>query len=151
MSLGALAAKEAVTVAGSIDNTNEQGFKVLRTEWFIGIYQMKEDERILVGLCHDLTKEEVAEAINATPKRAGDPGESEKAMRPIWPLANFAGGLSSTATDHFQDKGVAKLGWSFPEGTQLKWFAYNHDNSAALIGGIEVFVIAKHFGVWLRD
>ena len=97
-------------------------------------------------MCHDLSTAEMAEVFAADPQRSHDPNLEEQAMRPLWPLALLA---NLTEDSNKVGHGVSTIGWSFPEGTILKWGAWN--KGSALTTGTVIHVVAKHFGVWLRD
>ncbi len=94
-----------------------------------------------------MTATQVQQAINADPQRSGEVETEPRAMRPVWPLEVLAhdAGVGIVAV-----KGVSKIGWSAQEGTFFSWFAFNFGSGPLTTGGI-VNIIAKHFGVWLRD
>ncbi len=146
--LSTLAGGAAVVTASRIDAGRLQGFRVLRTEYFLQIEGMTTgNDAVVVGLAHDLTQGEIQEAIGADPQRSNDPTLSPRAMRPVWPLEIFAANAQGNI---LALKGVAKIGWSVPEGTLLNWFVVNIGTNA-LTSGATVNVLAKHFGVWLKD
>jgi len=98
-------------------------------------------------LQHDLSIAEAAEVITADPQRANDVNSDEQAKRPLWPLET----MQVDDPDSLTGKGVAKIGWSIPEATSLFWFIFNMDPSSPLSTGGSITVVAKHFGVWLKD
>ncbi len=123
---------------------------MLRTEWFLSIQGLTSNEGpILVGLAHDLTVAEIDEAFDGDPQRNADPNLEEQAHRPVWPLDMFFN--NSAGNGKLLGNGVVKIGWSVPEGTQLKWFARNQEIANALTTGAVFKITAKHFGVWLKD
>ncbi len=151
ISLGTLATETAVQVASRIDAARLQGFRLLRTEYFIRAKGLTgADDPIVVGLNHDLTVTEVKECINADPQRSGDTtaDAASRTKRPVWPFEVF--GVYADGNGESVAKGVAKIGWSAPEGTTFNWFVYNFGSGPLTTGGI-VDIIAKHFGVWLKD
>ncbi len=149
ITLGTLGSATVTGNDSKIDTARAQGFRVLRTEWFIIMDGLTQDEGpILVGLAHDLGATEIDECIEADPQRPNDPAVSEKANRPVWPLTYLW--RDSAGNGQIVDKGVIKLNWSIQEGTLLKWWAKNTDASALTTGAI-VKIRAKHFGVWLKD
>ncbi len=147
--LGALAKQTAIIDTTRIDNARLQGFRVLKIEYFMNIKSMTAGEGpILVGLAHGMAATVIATGIGADPQRSGDPSEIENAERPTFPLeilhANADGDGKVTA------QGVWKNPWSIQEGTDLNWFVYNFGNADLTTGGI-VQIIAKAFGIWLKD
>ncbi len=103
---------------------------------------------VLVGMAHDLSATEIEETLGADPQRSGDPTAEPRAMRPVWPLGQMFN--NSAGNGQIILEGVQKIGWSIPEGTDLKWFVQNV-SGATLTTGSVFRIIAKHFGVWLRD
>ncbi len=150
LTLGTLAANTALQAASRIDAARVQGFRILKTEYFIDVVSMTDGEGpIIVGMQHNLSVAEVAEAILADPQ--GSKGiaspENEQAMRPVWPLGVVAVDIANQEKAHWK---TVKIGWSIPEDSTLNWFAFNSDASALTTGG-KIFIDAKHFGVWLKD
>ncbi len=149
MALGALAAGDVTNANSKIDSSRLQGFRVLRTEYFITWREATSGEGpIIVGMAHDLSNDETKETWSADPQRKGDPeaDSGARVMRPVWPLEAF---LAETAGGRRVAKGVVKIGWSFPEGTPLKWWVLNQ--GIILTNGSDIDIIAKHYGVWLKD
>ncbi len=148
VALGTLNAITAITGNSKIDAARLQGFRVLRSEWYCTLSGLTAGEGpVLVGMAHDLTATEIKECIEADPQRSGDPGEEEKSKRAVWPLALM---MNLSNDGMLNAEGVKKLGWSFPEGTILKYWAYNVA-SGDLTTGAVWFLLVKHFGVWLKD
>lgn len=151
LTLGTLNTDTAIQVASKIDNAREQGFRVLKTEYFVTVSGKTNDEGpIVVGLAHNLSTTEIEEAIQADPQgsKALHRPENEQATRPVWPLKMIPATVVGQE-DHIVGKDEVKLNWSCPEGTTLQWFAYNF--STQLTTGTIVHIFAKHFGVWLKD
>ncbi len=137
----------AVGVNSRIDASRLQGFRILKSQVFVALKDITEGEGpILIVMAHDLTATEVEETLGADPQRSGDPDLEARAMRPVWPV----GLLMETVGGKTVLEKEMKIGWSFPEGTILKFYAINRDN-ATLTTGASMNVTAKHFGVWLRD
>ncbi len=150
LAVGALAAVTATTANSRADASRLQGFRILRTEYYGSIKNLTEGEGpLLLGLTHDLSNAEIAETFLGDPQRTHDPVETEKAGRPVWGLESLAIDVNGQGKMVFQ--GVAKIGWSVPEGTALKWFIMNMNQSAAMTTGATLVLFAKHFGVWLKD
>ncbi len=148
---GTLQPRTAMRATSKIDAGRLQGFRVLRTEYFIVLRGVViAFDNILVGLAADLSIAEIKEAIEADPQRSNDPNLSEQAKRPLWPL-ELMGAASVTLNGNLYAKGVHKLGWSIPEGVSLFWFVFNMDDIDQLTTGLNIQIIAKHFGVWLKD
>ncbi len=149
LTIGALAADTSVNANSKIDGSRIQGFRVLRTEYYAALKGSTSGEGpILLYLNHDLTVAEADATFAADPQRPKDPTASEAANRPVWPLEIFFN--TAAGNGNVVLKGVKKLGWSFQEGTILKWSARNMSTST-LTTGSTVRIFAKHFGVWLRD
>ncbi len=151
ITLGALAEDTAVSAASKIDASREQGFRVLKTQYAIDVVGKTNDQGgILIGLNHNLSVAEVAEALAADPQ--GSPGkdrpENEQAMRPIWPL-KFVPVTVTSIEEKLLNFEEVKINWSIMEGSTLNWFAFN--TGGLLTTGTVVNIIAKHFGVWLKD
>ncbi len=148
ITLGALAQGAAVVSSSRIDDSRLQGYRVLRTDYFIQVKGMTAgNSAVVVGLAHDLSAGEIQEAIGADPQRSNDPTLSPRAMRPVWPLEIFA---ANAEGNKLVTKGTTNIGWSIPEGTLLEWFVVNMGD-ADLTTGTIVNILAKHFGVWLKD
>ncbi len=146
---GALAAGSAGVINSRIDSGRLNGFRVLRTEYFLRVKGLSVNEGpLLVGLAHDLSAAEIQEALGADPQRSNDTTLSPRAMRPVWPLALFEN--DSVGNQKMIAQGVVKINWSIPEGTNLVWWQMNRDTDALQSGGT-LNITAKHFGVWLRD
>jgi len=149
ITLGALVATTAVIVSSKIDSTRLNGFRLLRTEYFMHMRGATTgNSPVLVGMAHELNSTEVLETIVADPQHKGDPQTENRALQPVWPwevlMANADGDGRVWA------QGVAKIGWSAMEGTTFRFFAFNF-GPADLTTGAIIHIVAKHFGVWLRD
>ncbi len=149
ITLGTLAFGVAIQSDSRIDAERIQGFRVLRTEWFAVIKGLATSAGpLLLTLCHDLSTGEVQETIGADPQRSNDPTLSPRANRPLWPLHVFF--FKTDTVEGLRAQGVVKIGWSIPEGTDLRWGIVNVSGTDLVTGGT-LFVTAKHFGVWLKD
>ncbi len=145
---GTLAEDSFKSTASKIDASRLQGFRVLKTEYFGAVNGMTTGEGPLVlVLAHDMSQVEMKECFDANPQRSNDLAASEQARRPMWPLEILQANSDGDGKAFFQ--GVAKIGWSIPEGTDLFWAVVNL--GAALTTGATVRILAKHFGVWLKD
>ncbi len=146
---GALTAGTATGQVSRIDASRLQGFRVLKTQYFVVCQGMTADEGpVMLFLNHDLSATEQEECLGADPQRSGDPDKESRAMRPVWPLGTFF--KDSAGNGQLVLDGEIKLGWSFPEGTDLKWMVQNV-GAQTMTTGANYRIIAKHFGVWLRD
>ncbi len=147
--MGALAADTVLRATSRIDAGRLQGFRLLRTEYHVAARNMtSEDGPIHFGLAVDLSVAEILECLNADPQRSNDVNLSEQAKRPVFPM----GILFKDGDGNGQSvvSGVSKIGWSVPEGVSLFWYFHNMDLNTITTGTI-VSIIAKHFGVWLKD
>ncbi len=147
VSLSTLANKVALTIGSKIDGSRENGFRILRTDYWITGHDFTAGEYpITVGLSFgSLSVAEIAEAFAADPQSSDKRNLIEQTMRPIFIL----GILGDTGDMRFLT-GTVKPRWSSPEGAAVKFFAYN-STGATLTTGASVRLIAKHFGVWLKD
>ncbi len=149
ITVGALVAATSVTVAIKIDALRLNGFRLLKTEYYLKMVGATTGESpLLFGIEHDLTAAEVAQTISADPQRPNDPESSARAMQPVWPMAVLA--ANADGDGKIWAEGVITIGWSAQEGTQFSWFVHNF-GTINLTSGSFIRVIAKHFGVWLRD
>ncbi len=131
-----------------MDASRLQGFRILKSEWFATLEDVTSgDSGLMFGVCHDLTTAEIVATFDADPQRAGDPTESENALRPVWGFgvmsANDGGGV-------LHDKGEWKPQWSFPEGTELRIWARN-TSADIWTTGAQLNLVQKIYGVWLKD
>ena len=148
---GTLQPRTATRSTSRIDSARLQGFRLLRTEYFICLRDtLTPSDNFILGLAVDLSIGEIKEAIEADPQRSNDPNLSEQAHRPLWPL-ELMGVTDVDGNGNAYAKGVAKIGWSIPEGVSLFWFVYNMDDVDQFTTGLNIQIIAKHFGVWLKD
>ncbi len=152
ITVGALAALDAVVVNSVIDATREEGFRILKTEYFVHFEGKTTAEGpVMFGFAANLNAAEIEEAIEADPQQRADDPEMHNAMRPVWVL----GVIPKLSTEQDQSfpgnvKGIFNPRWSIPEGKGASWWAYNN-SSGALTTGLLIKIMAKHFGVWLRD
>ncbi len=148
-SFGTLASKDVISSTSLIDAAKENGFRLLRTEWWVSVRGMANAEGpVLIGLAANLSAAEVEITLEANPESANSASEGHNANRPVWPLAVLEN--DGNGGHKASDSGVLKPGWSIPEGSFLNWFAWNLDGSTLTTGGSAI-VYAKHFGVWLKD
>ncbi len=148
LSLSTLANQTAIIIGSKIDAAREMGMKILKTEYLAVIEDLHANDNgrtLWLGLAHDLVGTEIDACLSADLQRRGDPTLSSQANRPVWMLGLMLRPLTNPRTE-----GVIKLGWSIPEGTVLNWFLRN-DSGAPLTTGATLRIVAKHYGVWLRD
>ncbi len=144
-----LAANSVLTGNSTIDSVRAEGFRVLKTEYWIGINGKADGEGpITCGMSVGLSAAEIAEAILANPQKRGDRAEHEQSSRPVWPLISFGVNNAQQINDGMWRS--KNIGWSIQETEGLQFYAFNSDNSA-LTTGTKIFIEAKHFGVWLKD
>lgn len=149
--LSTLGSKTVFTAGSKIDASRLNGFRVLKTEYWIN-YEGKTAGQgpIMVGLSanHDAT--EIEECIEADPQSSARGEDAlNRAMRPVWPLYM----IPTKPTDSLEaadDNGNFTPKWSSPESFGFFWWAYNM-SGGALTDGTIVTIFAKHYGVWLRD
>ncbi len=147
--LGTLAGDTTTAETSKIDSARENGFRILRTEWFLTLKGSTPDEGpIEFGLSADVSATEIDECLTSDPQRPSQPGEIEESMRAVWPMGVLV--ESTEGNGRIVQQGVTKIGWSIREGTSLRWWFRNHSVNA-LTTGSTVKGLAKHFGVWLCD
>lgn len=105
---------------------------------------------ILYGVEVGMNETETKGALDSDPQAENDPGSSEAAARPVWPLGQFQeAGVGTQRSFKYTWRGSPK-GWSVREDQYLNFWAMNLA-PATLTTGTIIYVRAKHFGVWLRD
>lgn len=150
ITLGALAAKDAISSDSKIDAARLQGFRVMKTEYWIDYSGKATGEGpVMVGFSMNHTVGEVEEAFEA------DPGDrtsiqNAQAKRPVWPLKMIPAHAVQLDVPDKVLGGTFNPRWSCIEGKAAIWWAYNMDSSALTTGTV-IRIFAKHFGVWLRD
>ncbi len=147
--LGTLAAKDVISTTSLIDAAKENGFRILRTEWWASLRGVANAEGpILIGMAANLSAAEIEITLEANPENSNTASEGHNANRPVWPLAVLEN--DGNGGHKASDRGILKPSWSIPEGSFVTWFAWNLDSSTLTTGG-SVTIYAKHFGVWLKD
>ncbi len=148
--LGALAAKDAVDAVSKIDASRLNGFRIMKTEYWIDYGNKTTAEGpITVGFAVHHSEGEVEEAIEADPQNSADMVLNATAKRPVWPLETIPQSGTGSPSDLVPMRSFNPR-WSCIEGKNAFWWAYNRDDAALTTGGV-VNIFAKHYGVWLRD
>ncbi len=148
LTVGALASLAAATSTSKQNSSREQGFRILKSEWYATLKGYTDGEGPWVfGLCQDLTAAQITAVFDAVPQFAGDGVENFDAMRPLWILGIMS---SEGNMDQTTRSGEWKPKWSFPEGVPLKAFIWNA-SAGTLTTGATLILVAKNYGVWLRD
>ncbi len=151
VTIGALATVTAAVASSRIDTAKENGFRILKTQywcWWRGF--TAGEGPILWGVEPGAGAGSIASTIQADPQTMGNEGKiaREQAMLPVFVLEQF------TAEDAAQLKtwaqGEFAMKWSIQEGSALNYFVFNPSGSTFTTGGT-LKVVAKHFGVWLKD
>ncbi len=156
IALSTLGSKAAILSESKIDSLREQGFRVLKTQYWIEFLGKADGEGpLVVGLSCGQDAAHLAGAISADPQGQFDTPEevaNEAAKRPVWPLYLIARSALKSGTAGFAnfDTQELKPQWSAREGGHFDWFVYNMDGGA-LTTGCTIRIFAKHFGVWLDD
>lgn len=151
IALGGLAAGDAISADSRIDNSRLNGFRVMKTEYWLDYYDKTTDEGpIMVGFSMNHSVAEVEEAFEADPQASTDDTNNFRAKRPIWPLEMIARDSTELGSGD-QRSGSITPRWSCPEGNTAIWWAYNCDLTNPITTGTKVRIFAKHYGVWLRD
>lgn len=149
ITVGALAAGDAIAAATRQDGSRNNGFRFLKSEYFIAVENLSDDEALLVGIGGPtLSAASIEEAIEADPQGSNDPS-GPTAMRPVWPLEMFM--AHNGGNGKMVAQGEWKPRWSFSEEDAMNVFAYNVDQSNPLTTGARVMIYLKHYGVWLND
>ncbi len=155
LTLGALAANTAVLTASKIDASRRSGFRIVNTEYAFTYQGKTTDEGpISVGLAPSLNVTEIAEIYLADPQASNDheaDAESRRFIKQLFLIdkTSTTSGADAGGESHMNYRTV-KVNWSIAEGDVLNWYAMNHD-TAGLMTGTLIVIIAKHTGVWLRD
>lgn len=153
IALGTLASGAVTQTNSRIDSARENGFRVLRTDYVMGLKYTSSDVTdgpIAIGLNADASNTEIQEMFDADPQASFDRPANEKSSRPAWLLEVMAPPTLAAEAGLNTARGTVNIKWSLPEGAVLKWWAFNMDQ-ATLAGGIVVHILAKHYGVWLKD
>lgn len=148
--VGALAAGDVTTVTLKQDGSRSQGFRFMKTEYWIVLENATDFESVMCGLAGPaIDAAEIEEAIEADPDSPHDRSASEQAMRPIWPLEVLMD--TAQGDGRVVAKGTINLRWSFPEATAMNFWCYNMDVANPITTGARLRIFCKHYGVWLRD
>ncbi len=155
ITLGTLAAAAAITANSKIDGSRLNGFRVLKSELWIGASGKTTGEGpVVIGLAFDADAANVALAMAADPqadgRQTGDKVANTEAKFPVFPIAMIGKAETKIGIESVTMKHTLKPQWSAPEGSGLQYFAFNAD-TGALTTGTVVEIFAKHFGVWLND
>lgn len=143
--LGALAAQDVIAASGGYTNLIEDGFRIIKGEFYIIYNAGAVSDAVVVGIASgELDASQIEEAIEARPTNSSDVPEAERTMRPVWPLAEFH------AANGPVNKTVFKtLRWSFNDSSAWSYWAYNPYEAAGLVDGGTVTIFAKLYGVWV--
>ncbi len=151
ITLSTLAALTGILGASRIDAAREQGFRVMKTEYVGSIVGRTNGEGpVMLAVGFNLSLAEMEEAIEADPQSSFDTPANEQVMRPVFILGIFDPLAASPAILNNGIPKTVNFKWSAPEGGSMNWMAYNTSGSALTTGSV-VRVVAKHFGVWLKD
>lgn len=151
IAVGALAVRDCVAGASKIDTARLNGFRVMKTEyWMCHDGKTVNEGPLMVGASMMHSAGEVEEAIEADPQASGE-NDNALAKRPIFPLEMFAKNEGADSAPETVRKGSFNPRWSIMEGKALFWWVYNMNIADPITTGMTVFIFAKHYGVWLRD
>lgn len=149
VTLGTLASKDAIAEASKIDSTRGNGFRIMKTEYWVDFRGKTANEGpLMVGMSAIFDAAGVESAIEADPQDSSEDSNNLLAKRPIWPLALLQ--AAPDGNDQQVQMHSVNPRWSVPEGENLYWWVYNM-GAAGLTTGTVVHIFAKHYGVWLRD
>ncbi len=156
VTLGALAAGIIVKDASQIDSARLQGFRIVKSRFFITMTGKTTAEGpLLFGVaCNFPDVTAIKSALEADPqgKTANDLRGEGTYLR----LLDTVGLVptvfpsSDEGTGKMYEVSYGKNGWTIPEGRELALFFMNQDSSA-LTTGTAFHWEAEHFGVWLND
>ncbi len=151
ITVGSLANAIGVVLASKIDSARENGFRVLKTEYWIKWRDFDAgDGTVVVGLAAAQGATNIKDSFEADPQSAGA-GDQEalmNTMRPVFPLAVLD--AINAAQLNVDAHGVFNMKWSMQEGMNLNWFVFNI-SGATIATGSNIKFFAKHYGVWLKD
>lgn len=148
-SLGATA---AVAAASKIDASRGNGFRIMKTEYWVSVKGLDDHGPIMVGFSAIFDASGVESCIESDPQDSSEDTNNFLAKRPVWPLKMFVPSQADASGnyDNVQhDKSEFNPRWSVPEGENAYWWVYNM--TTALDAACTVNIFAKHYGVWLRD
>ncbi len=151
LDISSLAAITGVVGASKIDGSRLMGFRTLMQEGSIA-YESAAlvGGPILVGFAGPaLSLTQIEEAIEADPQSSVNTVPVEQVSRPIFILGILEAVAKASVSSIRSFK--KKFQWSYPEGAQMNFFAYNTDLNTAIGASSQVKIFCKHTGVWLRD
>ncbi len=151
ITIGALATVTAVIQTSRIDTAKENGFRILKTIYYAFWRGFTAGEGpIIWGYTAGMSAGNVALAIQADPAGAGPEVLTGRlqANFPVFPLGLMS--AEDAAQLMVTGEGTHNMKWSIPEGSALNWWVFNPSGSTLTTGGT-LKIVAKHFGVWLRD
>ncbi len=151
LALGTLASGAAVVGATKIDSTREQGVKLRKVKGFFNVMGKTVDEGpLIVGFSRDLNATEVQQGFEGDPQFEGETALSERANRPIFPVATIPAKMLDT-------EAILKMwtefdipSWLVIEGNSFDIFAFN-DGAGALTTGGSIFFEGVFVYDWQRD
>ncbi len=152
LALGTLAQQTVVAAASNVIDTGAaQGFRVLKTEYLLLVEGLAAGEGpVIYGMAGPgMTALQIQETIVSRPSGPLDRPTMDRSMRPVWILGQTL--IISGSFLHQQKMESENIRWSFPENRDLKYWAINNSNAAALTTGASLTGILKHYGVWLGD
>lgn len=146
LSIGALGGLDVAVAPSKIDASRLNGFRVMKTEYFMALEGYTAGEGpVVVGMAMLQDDATIEQGLEADPQSASDLANNSYTKRPVWPLEIF-----TLQTADGGKKGSFNPRWSCPEGQVTNWWVYNLDGAALTIGCM-LHILAKHYGVWLRD
>ncbi len=155
ITLGALGANSVAITASKIDAARENGFRVIKTQYWID-WQGKTavEGPVIVGYAFGMDANAISATISSDPQSSNLDFVDGETKNPVFPMelipfASTDGGGATPGQGGFT-MGEVVPRWSVPEGSNLNWFARNL-GGAGMTTGTVVLIFAKHFGVWLRD
>lgn len=151
--IGSLASKTALSVAGNIDSSRENGFRTLKQEGNVTpdgtALTAPTGGPLIVGFCDDeLTVTEIKEKIEANPQSSTSVTENEDAARVLF-ILGYCNLSDLNMRTNFQF--TKRFKWSYPEGAGINYWVYNSDINTAIAATGQLKIFCKHIGVWLRD
>ncbi len=154
LSLGTLAANDAISSSTKIDSARLNGFRIAKVNVLASVEGKTTTEGpIIWGVSCNMNAAQVEDAIEADPQSS--PDDDSKGVGQYLKMLGLIGIGTVAESLTGELLGVAQMtpvvmNWSVIEGKQFEVWAYN-TGAGALTTGTAIRWAMEIFGVWLRD